>query len=949
MAKIKLTPELIEGILVRVPEGFIHRATLNKKVRLYEKDAQRALVSANVGQVGNIFYDANRLSDDQVREVGKWFHPSLPTISKEGELLDSPVVERIAERNATLTGDDSKRILSLLAETQGCAQLDDVAQTADDSDVIQELLKRDILKQSGEFIFDPLRITESTMMEVRRHHELAGMRQELESYLRDKPGQTVSYDDLSEKFGQRLNEVLALGGFSQYNVNMKIHPYRAQWVRIKSADARKAQKVAAEAVKVPDEAWQAALRATGDTLRSGARDGDNRQSQVIARSYTLSSAAKRLNIRQTALEAAIQAGWITPFTDPEERVRIPAVDIENAITDPKYGEEIVGFEPVLARDIAIVSGLSYATIRRRLKRIDTMAGEPLWRDVRGKWNLPDTLWEFNEALRVRKEEQQALREAQLAEERRLLEEMRAEERAKRDALRARLVAAFPTWRHENRADQRVMLHVGPPNSGKTHDSLKALASAGSGWYLAPLRLLAFEIFDRLNRDGVLCNLLTGEEYIEVPGAMITAATIEMFNPYQSGECVIIDEAQMLADPDRGWAWTKALMEAQAPEIHVIGPSTVQDLIQRMAGSAAIPLSMVEHERLAPIKIADRPWEVENLEPRTILVAFSRQMVLQLKVDLERLNRRVSVVYGSLPPEVRRKQADRFADGETEICIATDAVGMGLNLPADYVCFYELQKYDGKSVRDLTANEVQQIGGRAGRFGLSRAGEIGATNKRDLALARKLYYEKPTKLTHAKVAPSVIDLEIIPGNLGEKLVQWSSLQSIPESLRGAVETADMSERIELARMLTDEQVDKLGLEAALKLINAPTRQSSRSYWYNCAQAIMAGTAMPLPPEAPHKIVNTHDLEGIETCVTCADIYLWLSRRHEFNIFAVDDTGVRLQRGQWSASIDEALMQNITMLRRCSRCKSPLPARHPYGICQNCYRERFQRQDSKSRRR
>src|SRR5690606_32826223 len=132
----------------------------------------------------------------------------------------------------------------------------------------------------------------------------------------------------------------------------------------------------------------------------------------------------------------------------------------------------------------------------------------------------------------------------------------------------------------------------------------------------------------------------------------------------------------------------------------------------------------------------------DLPPRTILVAFSRQMVLQLKGELERAKRRVSVVYGNLPPEVRRKQADRFANGETEICIATDAVGMGLNLPADYVCFFELEKFDGKQVRYLTPSEVQQIGGRAGRFGLSKAGEIGATNKQDLKLVHQLYYTPP---------------------------------------------------------------------------------------------------------------------------------------------------------------------------------------------------------------
>ena len=126
------------------------------------------------------------------------------------------------------------------------------------------------------------------------------------------------------------------------------------------------------------------------------------------------------------------------------------------------------------------------------------------------------------------------------------------------------------------------MHIGAPNSGKTHDALEALKAAGSGWYLAPLRLLAYEIFDRLNGDGVACSLLTGEEYIPVEGARITAATIEMFNANESGACVIVDEAQMLADADRGWAWTRALMESAAPEMHVIGPPTARRLIEVLA-------------------------------------------------------------------------------------------------------------------------------------------------------------------------------------------------------------------------------------------------------------------------------------------------------------------------------------------------------------------------------
>src|SRR5260370_42336236 len=121
----------------------------------------------------------------------------------------------------------------------------------------------------------------------------------------------------------------------------------------------------------------------------------------------------------------------------------------------------------------------------------------------------------------------------------------------------------------------------------------------------------------------------------------------------------------------------------------------------------------------------------------MVVGLSREIVLGLKVELERMGRSVSVVYGNLPPEVRRRQAARFAAGETEICVATDAVGMGLNLPADNVCFYELEKFDGKDVRTLTTNEVRQIGGRAGRYGLSQEGLIGALTANNVTRVHEL--------------------------------------------------------------------------------------------------------------------------------------------------------------------------------------------------------------------
>jgi hypothetical protein len=216
------------------------------------------------------------------------------------------------------------------------------------------------------------------------------------------------------------------------------------------------------------------------------------------------------------------------------------------------------------------------------------------------------------------------------------------------------------------------------------------------------------------------------------------------------------------------------------------------------------------------------------------------------------------------------------------------------------------------------------------------------------MVKQLYYTPPVNLTHARVAPSVEDLAMLPGNLGDKLAQWSSLQSIPESLRTAIQTADMVERIELARMLTDEEVEQLGLAAALRLVNAPARQSTRDYWLQCAHAILANKPMPMPPDAPQKINTSLDLEMIEACVSSADIYLWLANRREFGEFGPEESEIRIRRTQWSMRIDVALEHKLDMARRCSRCGSPLPLRYRFGICADCFAKRMNSDDDRDHR-
>lgn len=767
-------------------------------------------------------------------------------------------------------------------------------------------------------------------------------------YLHTQPGQTASLAALQKQFGSSV----PLDGLESFLIRPKDDWMKLEdrtWVRPADANHRTALNAAMTATRIPDEWWDALVELAGAEKRKGAREASTSRSKVLARTYLVEQAAAELELDLAKLEPLVKAGRIPSFVDPAGRSRIPAEAITALVADRAKLDAMIGPVFVELRDLADYFSLPPYQIGQRLGTQSRKPGAKVpWHLAQRKlWKQGDapTLSDFMEdvtELRVkaaqeaiRKIERQKRRAEQHAEARRQQIE---EERRQREMLRAQLLEAFPTWRHERREDQHLTLHIGPPNSGKTYQALEALKRAGTGWYLAPLRLLAFEVYDRLNAAGVPCNLLTGEEAIQRDGAMITAATVEMFNPLQKARCVIIDEAHMLADADRGWAWTRAMMEATAPDIRVIASPAGRTLIERMAKAAALPFEVVEHQRLTPIAVSERYWTLESLPKRTILVAFSRRSVLQLKSFLENMKRTVSVVYGSLPPEVRRRQADRFANGDTEICVATDAVGMGLNLPADAVCFYEVEKFDGREIRELTAAEVHQIGGRAGRFGLSQGGLIAATDRFSLQLLEDRFNQTPPDLPFARIAPEVEDLALLPGSLADKYTQWRALNSVPPEWRELVKPADIDERVALAAMLKDHEVEKLGLEAAVRLVNAPTSENTRSYWRQCADCIVNERSMPLPPNAPHQILGGRDLESTEYAISCADIYLWLSQREEFGADAPDADAVREMRYGWSMSIDAALMKKLDTRARCQVCGRPLPINHRYNICDRCYRRK-----------
>lgn len=321
-----------------------------------------------------------------------------------------------------------------------------------------------------------------------------------------------------------------------------------------------------------------------------------------------------------------------------------------------------------------------------------------------------------------------------------------------------------------RLTRRWIALLGPTNSGKTHRSIEAMAAAEHAIYLSPLRLMALENQERIESMGVPCSLVTGEEEIIREGATHFCCTVEEFARFrhQHWDVVVVDEVQMMADPQRGWAWVDALVSAHTPKLMMTGPALIEPSLRTLCELCEDQLQVQRTKRLSPVEVAKHATTLERLEPGSLLVAFSRKLVLELKGMLESAGKSVSVVYGALSPEVRREQARRFREGEADIMVATDAVGMGLNLPAHTLCFYTDEKFDGIQNRQLKVQEVKQIGGRAGRFGHHDSGEITALDPQTLKSIRRLFNspDAPVDLSQFQVRPSIDHLSAISELMGE---------------------------------------------------------------------------------------------------------------------------------------------------------------------------------------
>ena len=517
------------------------------------------------------------------------------------------------------------------------------------------------------------------------------------------------------------------------------------------------------------------------------------------------------------------------------------------------------------------------------------------------------------------------------------------------ALLARTIRDFKNLFPQARAMKRkLILHIGPTNSGKTYQAMKRLEYADTGYYLAPLRLLALEGYEGLKEHGVDASLITGEEQILDEDATHISSTIEMLNFDVDVDVCVIDEVQMIDDRDRGWAWANAIIGVAASEVIMTGSPNSKEAIVALAEYLGEELEIIEFERKNPLTLLDTPTDVKDVKEGTAIIAFARKDVLRLKQKFSQFFS-VSVVYGNLSPEVRREEARRFRAGETQILVATDAIAMGMNLPIQTILFSKAEKFDGISQRNLLPSEIHQISGRAGRFGLHEEGFVGALDKDVLKIVKKNFFREAHIIDIPfKVMANLEHIKLV-GNILEENSLHEILKFFIKNMQfnGPFVASSLDDMLEASKI-----VDTYDLDIATKyhLACAPLTLKS-PYIISSYERYLAALEknMPVSYISPHlngsSAQTMEDLLRAEDMVKEISLYLWLSYR--FKDYFLDEQKARVTRGNINKYIEESLQQSH-LAARCKICNTPLPLNSKYNICQACFKKNYTTKPSRGYR-
>jgi ATP-dependent RNA helicase SUPV3L1/SUV3 len=448
------------------------------------------------------------------------------------------------------------------------------------------------------------------------------------------------------------------------------------------------------------------------------------------------------------------------------------------------------------------------------------------------------------------------------------------------------LAEYPaSFELARRLPRRFIALLGPTNSGKTHQAMEALIKARTGIYLAPLRLLALENYERLlearpHGKELKVNLVTGEERRIVEDATHVASTVEMLDPRTRVDVAVIDEIQMLADRDRGAAWTAAVCGAPATVVYLVGALEARHAVEALAERLECPLEVHVLKRKGPLSMEPGPVKkLRNLRKGDAVIAFSRRDVLMWRDMIAEHGFSVATIYGNLSPEVRQAQAARFRDGSADIVVGTDAIAMGLNLPIERVVMTTSVKFNGVEEEEVPVALARQIAGRAGRYGVHEEGFVAGFDDDTHHVVRSLLKEKlpPIPAAGFAVAPSIEHLHRIASVTGE--------QSLTRLFKRFVHNIDVPDGFFYPR-ITEEQneralwLDTLALTVAEKFTLSLVPISSRipslhQVWENWARCLAKRKTCTLHRD-PHGLAQKNLQEVEDTC-RMVSAYAWLSFR------------------------------------------------------------------------
>uniref|UniRef100_A0A0M3I858 ATP-dependent RNA helicase SUV3 homolog, mitochondrial n=1 Tax=Ascaris lumbricoides TaxID=6252 RepID=A0A0M3I858_ASCLU len=464
---------------------------------------------------------------------------------------------------------------------------------------------------------------------------------------------------------------------------------------------------------------------------------------------------------------------------------------------------------------------------------------------------------------------------------------------------------------------------GPTNSGKTYEALKRFREAKSGVYCGPLKLLASEVFFRTSEQGVKCDMVTGEERRYAidnrhPSAHLSS-TVEMLSTQMHVDVAVIDEIQMLRDEQRGWAWTRTLLGVAADEVHLCGEASAINIVRELLNPIGEHVEVHEYKRKTSLSLAPHALGTfDNVQDGDCIVCFSRRAIFSVTKQLEKIGVKPAVIYGDLPPGTKLSQAGKFNDPNdaTNVLVATDAIGMGLNLNIRRIIFYSLiRPPNGELIPNYAA---LQIAGRAGRFGtVYEEGKVMTVREEDMGILKEILSQPVSPIESVGIAPTFEQLETFSFHLPNAsfinlLDIFVSVCSITDpffictvnqmkSLAELIDYIPLPLKVRYTFCIAPVNPDeKLAASAFLKMTRRFSSGQALTFDWLCGVI-----GWPISP--PEKLI---DLVRLEQVYGIVDVYLWLSLR--FPDMFPDETEVRTLERQLDLVIEDGVTRIIELL-------------------------------------